>query len=195
LCAALASAVLGGCAELPVESGPREILDEVTGATLIAVPQPIVFARERRDLAANVRDYVTLSTVAVNRAGKIHYLLLAYVWSTVDARAEAAAAARSGGSVDSKDGLVIAADDRRIALQGSQVDARDAGVTLPVGAPPHFKGTPKAFATDIATLRFIAAARRLAVQLGEGDTAPSYDVWTDGRPELRAFVQSMDVRR
>ena len=52
-----------------------------------------MFANERRDLAANARDYVTVAAAAVNRAGKISYVVIAYFWSTVDPRLRPDAAA------------------------------------------------------------------------------------------------------
>src|SRR5205814_7801600 len=36
--------------------------------------------------AANVRDYVTLAAAAVDRNGKVSYVLIGYFWSTVDPR-------------------------------------------------------------------------------------------------------------
>ncbi|MGH8264254.1 MAG: hypothetical protein ACRET4_12300 [Steroidobacteraceae bacterium] len=60
---------------------PIEYLDEKTAATVTAVHAPLVFARERRDVAANLRDYVTLVAASVNRSGNISYVLIAYFWS------------------------------------------------------------------------------------------------------------------
>ena len=65
---------------------PTEYLDETTGATVTVVDRPLVFARERNERAANLRDYVTLSAASVNRGGKVEYVLVAYLWSTLDPR-------------------------------------------------------------------------------------------------------------
>ena len=69
---------------------PLEYLDEQSGATVTAVEKPLLFARERSERAANLRDYVTLMAVTVNRGGKRDSLLIAYIWSTLDARYEPA---------------------------------------------------------------------------------------------------------
>src|SRR5258706_12201867 len=65
---------------------PEEYLDEQTGATVDVVDAPLVFARDRSERAANLRDYVTVAAAAVNRGGKLEYVLVAYVWSTLDPR-------------------------------------------------------------------------------------------------------------
>lgn len=61
-------AAVGDCSVAPARSGPAEYLDENTGATITTVDQPLVFAVERNDVAANLRDYVTLAAAAVNRS-------------------------------------------------------------------------------------------------------------------------------
>src|SRR3979490_821715 len=75
-----------GCTSALVIPQPQEYLDEQTGATVTAVDSPLVFARARTELAANLRDYVTLAAASVNRGGKVEYVLIAYVWSTIDVR-------------------------------------------------------------------------------------------------------------
>src|SRR5205085_7065875 len=66
------------------EKQPREYLDEDTAATVTVVGEPLVFAYAIPALAANQRDYVTLAAAAVNRNGKVSYVLIAYFWSTID---------------------------------------------------------------------------------------------------------------
>jgi hypothetical protein len=174
---------LGACAATPAENGPTEYLDEKTAATVTTVRKPIVFARERRDRAANARDYVTLAAAAVNRSGKITYVLIAYLWSTVDIRGAPRA--------DTAETIVVAADDRRIRLSLEGTRAADQGIALPVHAPPGQIAVPNVYRTDLATLRFIAAARHVAIQAGVDDTAPVYELWDDERDALVAFVKFM----
>ena len=107
-----------------------------------------------------------------------------YVWSTVDVRGAARAAA--------PDTLVLAADDRRIRFTLAGTRAADQGIAVPVHAPPGQDAEPAVYATDLATLRFIAMAGRVALQLGADDTAPTYDLWDDERPALAAFVKFMN---
>jgi hypothetical protein len=172
------------CAATPADLGPTEYLDETSAATITVVRHPIVFARERRDRAANARDYVTVAAAAVNRSGKITYVLIVYVWSTVDIRGAPRAAA--------VDALVLAADDRRIRFTLAGTRAQDQGISVPVHAPPGQNALPNVYATDLPTLRFIAAAGHVAVQVGADDTAPAYELWDDQRISLASFVKFMN---
>jgi len=164
---------------------PDEYLDEETAATLTIVAEPLVFACERRDLGAYARDYVTLAAVAVNRNRKVSYVLLAYYWSTVapHLRPDALAAPEL---------LVLQADDRQIALRRSVHTARDEGVSVLVHPPPGSTATPLVFPTDLATLRFLAEARRLKVLSNSDATPTGFVLWDDERDALRAFVQHLD---
>lgn len=176
--ALLASAARAG------ETPPLEYLDEDTGATVTAVDQPLVFEYPRRDLAANAHDYATLAAASVNRGGKIDYVLIVYFWSTVDPRLR-------NDSLPAAEPLVIQADDRRIALRLRGHSAHEAGIGMPVHAPPVGSATPNVYGTDLATVRFIAAARHLALLADSNDTTLSYELWSDQRAALRAFVRHM----
>jgi hypothetical protein len=169
------------CSSLPEERRPQEYLDERTGATVTMTDKPIVFARDRTERAANLRDYVTLVAASVNRAGKINYVLLAYAWSTLDSRD---AAANGAGEA-----LVITADDRRIALKPAAASAVEAGISVPVRAPPGVASISRVYASDLDTLRFIGAARSLRAQVSSDESAPYYYLWDDQRTALGDFVR------
>ena len=100
------------CAALAGDKEPQEYLDEDTAATITVVGEPLVFAYARRDLAANARDYVTLAAAAVNRAGKVSYVIIGYNWSTVDPRLRP-------DPLPAAEPLVLQADDRRIAAHAA----------------------------------------------------------------------------
>lgn len=175
----VAAAALAGSAP------PEEYLDEETAATITVVGEPLVFANERRDLAANARDYVTVAAAAVNRAGKISYVLIAYFWSTVDPRLRP-------DLLPSPPVLSLQADDRRIDLHLAGHSAHEAGIGRPVHVPPGSPVTPNVYGTDLATLRFLAAARHLKL-LSETDvTVLEFDLWDDRRTALRTFVNHMN---
>jgi hypothetical protein len=184
LCAALSLA----CGNVLAGAGPIEYLDENTGATVTAVERPLVFALERSDVAANLRDYVTLAAAAVNRGGKVQYLLIAYRWSTLDPRARADAATAQVP-------LVLAADDRRIRLAGSGQTPHDMGVDRLIHPPPKVVAEPVVVSTDLGTLRFIAAARGLSVMADPDPAAPRYELWEDRRAAWSAFVGYMAGER
>jgi len=175
---------LVSCAAFGASKEPQEYLDEETAATVTVVGQPLLFAYARTDLAANVRDYVTLAAAAVDRNGKISYVLIAYFWSTVDPRLRRE-------PLPSAESLVLQADDRRIELHLQGHSAHEAGIGMPVHAPPGDPVTPNVYASDLATLRFIGEARHLNVIATSDGNEVSYDLWEDRRPALRAFVRHM----
>jgi hypothetical protein len=182
--AALLLAPLAAAGVAAAGNPPREYLDEETGATITVVDQPLVFAYPRQDLAANARDYATLAAAAVNRGGKIDYVLIVYFWSTADARLRS-------DVLPSGEPLLLQADDRRIVLRLHGHSAHEAGIGVPVHAPPGSPVPPNVYASDLATMRFIAAARRLALLADNEHTTLSFDLWEDRRAALREFVRHM----
>ena len=186
LCAMLAHA---GCASAPPDDtpNPNEYLDEQTGATVTTVDKALIFARDRSERAAKLRDYVTLAAASVNRGGKREYVLIAYVWSTLDQRFEPAPPAA--------DALVLVADDRRIRLSANGKSPADLGIARPILAPPGQAVTPLVFPTDLDALRFIAAARSLAMQTTVGADTVSYELWDDQRAVLAQFVRFLNGER
>jgi hypothetical protein len=184
LVALLASAGVSSRAPAPQ---PEEYLDEQTGATVDIVDAPLVFARERTERAANLRDYVTLAAASVNRGGKLEYVLVAYVWSTLDPRYAPASALA--------DSILLIADDRRISLDSNGKSPTDLGIARAVHAPTGQDVKPLVFPTDLATLRFIAAARDLAVQTQAGEDTVRYELWDDKRRALDRYVRFMDGER
>src|SRR6202022_5114063 len=82
----LALIVLPACTSLPPS---HEILDEQSGNTLLVAAAPLVFARDRTDVAAHARDYATLVAVEVDHSGTYTDYLLLHRWSTVDTRMSA----------------------------------------------------------------------------------------------------------
>jgi hypothetical protein len=194
----VAGALLAGCAANPFESDdpgaaeaapaardqPREYLDQQTGATVTAVDRPLVFARDRSERAANQRDYVTLVAATVNRGGARDYVLIAYVWSTLDPRYEPA-------NVE-PNSLVIVADDRRIRLNANGKTSADLGIARGIDAPQGRAAQPLAFPSDPATMRYLAAARTLEVQAKVDGTVVSYILWDDQRRALDRFVRFLD---
>jgi hypothetical protein len=51
------------------------------------------------------------------------------------------------------------------------------------------------YLTDLATLRFLAAARSLHMQVGTDELAAPYQIWQDGRPALAGLVQPPPPRK
>ena len=172
LCLALLAAGCSSTATL--ESA--EYLDPITAALVTSVDSPMVFARAHQDVAANSRQYVTVAGVSINRSGHYEYLLLVYLWSTVDPRL--------GTDRHPGQNLIWLADDRAIRLLRDTRSLKEAGISRPLYAPEHTRGRPRIYRTDRDTLRFLADAKRLRLVL-EGDDDPRpFEVWTDGRRAL-----------
>jgi hypothetical protein len=180
--AVILAVALSACTTLPGTASPEEYLDPETAATISIVGKPLVFAHERPERAAHMRDYVTLAAAAVNRSGKTDYVLVAYDWTTFDEHG------RSGEAPGTPTALVIAADDRRITLNLAGHSAHDVGIGTPVHPPPVGSATPDIYRTDLATMRFIAAARHLAVLKQSDAAATAYTIWDDQRAALGVFV-------
>ena len=161
---------------------PHEYLDPETAATVTVVGEPLVFANPRTEVAANARDYVTLAAAAVNRGGKVSYVLVAYLWSTVDPRLR-------GEPLPNPGLLIVQADDRRIELSLSGHSPHDAGIGVPVLPPPGPSVTPNVCSVDLGTLRSIAESRRLSLITETNIASIPYTLWDDRRAALRAFVR------
>ena len=186
-CGALLVLLLAGCGSQPADYSPYERLDEQTGATVTAIDHPLVFARDRSERAANLRDYVTIAPAAVNRGGKRELVLVAYIWSTLDPRYEPAR--------PEADALVLVALDRRINLTANGKSPHDLGIDESVDVPVGQDVKPLVFPTDAETLRYIAAAPQLAIQTRVGDESVTYELWDDQRRALDRFVRFLEGER
>ncbi len=173
--------LVGACTSLP-EPAPRAMLDEQTGVSLSVVSEPIVLARDRRDLAAHARDYLTLVAVERNQAGRRNLVLLVYRWSTIDRRVnlQPDAAARN---------LVLVADGRDIAL-------RPVAERLPEELRPRAELLQPdvsevdaiAYRVDRNALRVIAEGKDLVAFFADARGALPFQLWGDGRAALARFA-------
>ncbi len=155
---------------------PNEYLDPVTAAMVSSVTAPIIFARAHQDVAANARQYATVVGTSVNRSGHYEYLLLVYLWSTVDTRL--------GVGAHPGDTLVLLADDRAIRMQRDGRSLKETGIATPLLAPMHMRGPPRIYKTDRETLRFVSTAHHVRLQLEGDQDARPFDLWKDGRRQL-----------
>jgi hypothetical protein len=177
---------LAACAGQPPKA-TREILDEQTGNTVFVATEPLVFARERTDVAAHTRDYVTLVAVAVNASGKYSEYLLLHRWSTVDRRMSPPPNPNAGE-------LRIIADGRSIDLVPLERVPVSLASRAELHEPNHGDAITHAYTIDLPTLRFVAASRSLAVQLPREALDTPFGLWHDGRPDLQQFVLTQSER-
>jgi hypothetical protein len=169
---------LAGCASVP--SGPRVSLDPRTGATFTMVEKPLIFARQRRDVAANARDYLTVVAVEINVSGQRRLYLAVHQWSTIDLR--------SGELPPVSSDLLLVADGRDIAL----TPERDDAAGLPVDAtrlmrPEDAEVVSALYPIDGATLEYIAVSDSLSVAYSDSFALP-FALWRDGRPDLQRML-------
>jgi len=181
---ALLITTAGGCTALPAPA-PNQFLDERTGVTLSVVDAPLVLARERRDIAANARDYLTLVAAERDMAGRRQLILLVHRWSTIDTRV---------GASDDDDStrLTLLADGRDIHL-APVADKLPAEFTQNerLLRPPVDKVVTLAYATDIATLRYVVSSRQLSASFEAAKATLPYTLWRDGRESLRQLLDSV----
>src|SRR5262249_27381994 len=121
----------------------HQILDQENGNTFFVVAKPLVFARERTDVAAHARDYATLVAVAVDESGNFNEYLLLHRWSTVDRRM--LSPANPGGG------------ELRILAEGRLIDLtplEDVPITLSsrpeLHGPKHGDAVTRAYKVDLA---------------------------------------------
>jgi hypothetical protein len=173
-------AALSACSSLP--TGPHDLLDEHTGATVTVVGAPITFAREPNGQSS--QDFLTLVAIQKDDAGRYTDFLLLYSWSgfpgLVTSSPEAAVAT-----------LLIGIDGHSIELQPLQ--RLPAGLPAPkeLFVPDTTQAAMRAYASDLETMRLIAASHELTLRLPRQSPDGVYEVWRDGRPALAQFVKHL----
>jgi hypothetical protein len=178
---ALTAFFLAACGTTPPSAG-REIIDEQTGNTLTVVSKPIVFARERTDVAAHARDYATLVAVEIDRSGTFENYLLLYRWSTVDKRMAPPPPAAMGD-------LELLGDGRVIELKALDSVPVSVGADRHLHLPRHGAAVVRAYRVDQGLLRFVAASRTLTLRLPQESFDVPFYLFEDGRAALGAFLQ------
>lgn len=179
----VAVAVLGGCVTPPLE--PRSVLDPDSGASLTVVDQPLVLARERRDVAVQARDYLTFVAAEINESGKRQLVWVVHQWSTIDARA-----ADFEPLPDSP--LLLVADGRDMRLKPiGNTTALHYVHNAALLAPADANVVTTAYAVDPATLDFVASSRHLSAAFPESRLTLPYGLWKDGRAALRRLLEQI----
>jgi hypothetical protein len=176
---------LTACADAP--PGARQILDEESGNTFFVVTKPLVFARERSDVAAHARDYATLVAVAVDESGAISEYVLLHRWSTVDRRMLPPPKPDAGE-------LRILAEGRVIDLVPLEKVPVSLSSRPELHGPKHGDAITRAYKVDLPTLHFIAGSRVLAVRMPQEPLDTPFGLWRDGRASLAQFVTAQGAR-
>lgn len=175
-------AMLSGCVSVP-EPDVATLLDEQTGVSIRRVAAPIVLARDRREVAAHARDYLTLVAVEVNRAGRRDLVLLVYRWSTIDRRMDAAFDA------EARD-IVFVADGRDVWLRprpGPLPDELRPRAELL--RPEVSEVIAIAYEVDVPTLQLLGEGVDLAAAFRGPTASRPFRLWRDGRTALTEFLR------
>jgi hypothetical protein len=181
---------VGAAAAASDTNSPLEYLDDQTGVTVTVVSRPLVFAHERQtfNIPAGTlppRDYVTLAAAAVDRTGRISYLLIGYFWSVGTSQPwDNARRARQP--------LILQLQDRRIELVPVAGSARDAGISTPLHRPPIDPATPSLYVIDVATMGLIAESTHPVLFSGDASAPLKYELFEDRKPALRELVRRLN---
>jgi hypothetical protein len=174
---------LSSCAYRP-RAAPKEIFDEQSGGTLSVVASPLVFARNRSDVAAHARDYATFVAIEVDHSGNYVDYLLLYRWSTVDRRMSPPPAADSGAAR-------LLADGRPIDLVPLDHVPVNLEPRRTFHVPNHADVVARAYRVDPAILNFIAASRELTLRMPQESLDTPFLLWEDGRRALEQFQRQV----
>ena len=181
--AVLAALFATGCA---TEGGqPSEYLDKQTGVTVRASEAPLIYAHEVPEIAANVRDYLSVGAVEVINMSNRRYYLVCVSWSTVDR-------ARAGiGPAPIPDRLVWSVPGMTREYTPVSHDARSLGVSEPQFRPPSGYVGESWYEVPTADLRSFAAAAPGSIALRSDAGSVNYVTWDAAIEPLRVFVRDL----
>lgn len=181
--------LIAGCAARPSSPATvRSWLDERSGATFVALDQPLVFYRAEPLLSAHGRDYLLLGPVSVSRSlDRATYMWLG-VYSTIDRQLLT-------------DRTPAAADlgDLWLFVDGEPMELRSAGTSaLPEarqGLPyllPVATGRERYYAVTSDQIRRLAIARTVSI-VADADpaAAPTYELWHGELASVRDFSAAL----
>lgn len=163
-------------------SGLRQYLDRTTAATIL-VGATTVFAHERPEVAANLRDYVDVTPIDVNRGGKRTLYLYCNVWSTIDRINEHRLLV-----AESKIGVV--ADGRMISMNSGKT-LLEAGIGESPVPDPARSLRMALGEVSVEALRSIARANDIYVRVESGTSVDVYRLWRDRRAQLNTFIAAV----
>jgi hypothetical protein len=172
---------LASCASRP-PAASQEIFDESDASTLLVVAKPIVFARERSDLAAHARDYATVVAVEIDISGDYSDYLLVYRWSTVDRRMLPPPDPAGGA-------MRIIADGRVFHFKPIDKLPVNFAQRHELHMPKRDDVVPRGYKVDAETLHFIATSEDLSLRMPQEPFDAPFKLFEDGRGALLEFLK------
>jgi hypothetical protein len=170
------------CSSLP--SGPRDLLDERTGATVTVAGAPLTFSRRLN--GQSFPESLTLVAIRRDDDGKYTEQLLLYHWFGFVGPVASA-------PQDSAGELLIEIDGRSIELH--PLPHLPAALPSPkdLYVPDTAPANMRAYDTDLETMRLIATSHELTVGLPEELLNDPFELVRDGRTALAQFLEHVSA--
>jgi hypothetical protein len=177
--------VLTGCAADPA-ARVDEYLDPATAVTVRAVAQPIVYAHEAPELAANARDYLSAGVVEIINMDKRERYLALVSWSTIDRNRPAAGPAPVPGHVE----LLLGGASRE--LTPLTHEARSLGISEAPFRPGTGYVGESWYRLSVAELRALAQSPPTSLALlDDAQLRVEYALWREATADLRELVRDV----
>ena len=178
----VATLLLGSCAT--EDARVAEYLDPQTAVTIRAVATPFIYARDVPELAANVRDYLSLGAVEVNNMGARRHYLAVVSWSTIDRR-------RIGAPAPLPESLELTLAGKTRVLALASHESRSLGIGEPLFRPPSGYLSESWYKVTPADLRAFAASPPDSIDLAAAGGRLSYALWRRADAALEDFVRDI----
>jgi hypothetical protein len=179
----VAALVVGGCTT--DSTRVSEYLDPQTAVTIRALAEPLIYAHEAPELAANARDYLSLGVVEVNNMGaRTHYLALVS-WSTINRARVGVAPTPAPERIE----VALGGTTREWAPRSHE--ARSLGVGGTLFRPPSGYAGESWYAVTVADLRALAATPPSSITLLQESGRITYLAWRGADAALAEFVRDI----
>jgi hypothetical protein len=172
------SILAAGCAGSHQTGTERQYLDMASGITVTGLEEPAIFHHDDPRLAANVRDYLYVGPVVMNRVGKYSFYLWLGEWSTIDrlpGRKSSAGMGYAGAAIGD---VVLLLDGVPMELH----DSLDQIEKSRIIQPPYTSSVDSMRAAYMRVSRDqlgrIAAANNVVIRVSDAGQMRTYKLWS-----------------
>jgi len=174
----LVSLLTAGCAGSRPASAERQYLDTASGITVTGLDEPAIFHHDDPRLAANVRDYLYVGPVVMNRVGKYSFYLWLGEWSTIDRLSGRKPTAGMGYAGAAIGDVVLLLDGVPMELH----DSLDQIEKSRIIQPPYTSSVDSMRAAYMRVSRDqlgrIAAANNVVIRVSDAGQMRTYKLWS-----------------